>query len=121
MVGSTASPAALPTRPPAIAPTAAPTAVPTGPATVPAAAPAAAPPAAAPRPVPIGWEPGALVIGSRLASLSSWSLLFICLSPGKGGICRSFDRQQTGLSKAHAFSEKTVDRGKRPRVAQGSA
>src|SRR5688572_6365697 len=73
--GLTASPAACPASPPATAPTAAPTAPPTGPPTaVPTAAPAT-PPEVAPAAVPTGCEPGAPVMGSRFAGLSSFFLV----------------------------------------------
>src|SRR4026208_126053 len=82
--GLTASPAACPASPPVTAPTAAPTAPPTGPPTaVPITAPAT-PPEVAPAAVPTGCEPGAPVMGSRFAGLSSLFVPMIVLR----GVCQ---------------------------------
>src|SRR4026207_225443 len=99
--GLTASPAACPARPPATAPTAAPpappprpppapppppTAPPTGPPpAVPTTAPAT-PPEVAPAAVPTGCEPGAPVMGSRFAGLSS--LLLVPMKIVLRGVCQ---------------------------------
>src|SRR6188474_2651946 len=110
--GLTASPAACPASPPATAPTAAPTAPPTGPPTaVPIAAPAT-PPEVAPAAVPTGCEPGAPVIGSRLAGLSS-----VFLEPMKI-VLRRFEsagaHAESGLS-ANYRSDARADVGRYPR------
>ena len=97
---------------------AAPITVPTGPATVPAAAPAAMPPAAAPRPVPTGWDPGAPVIGSRFASLSSVRVVFICRSPFVCGRIRPVDssRRRKGASRIQSTHSSSSLGGRRRSV-----
>src|SRR5207244_8873868 len=92
-VGWPLSAAHFPASPPATPPTAAPTAVPTGPAAEPAAAPTAAP-LAAPAPTPTGCAPGALLIGSGLASgtFCDLSFVFFAIAPPSRLGARALDR-----------------------------